>query len=91
MTLKRNFKMAVLLLNNIIASNFNVERKFSNIFSMVVSQFNEFLPQPVSITCDEDDDYCLKLYENYLNDPDPDKHEAISLSDYAKELGILLR
>jgi len=38
-----------------------------------------------------DDVYCSKLYEDYLNDPDPEKKEAISLQDYAKELGIVLK
>ena len=37
-----------------------------------------------------DDAYCVKLYNDYLNDPDPGKNEAISLQDYAKELGIAL-
>ena len=37
-----------------------------------------------------DDAFCLKMYEDYLNDDSPDKHEAISLEDYADELGITL-
>lgn len=37
-----------------------------------------------------DDAYCAGLYAEYLNDPDPEKHETISLQDYAKELGIPL-
>lgn len=39
----------------------------------------------------QDDTYCLKLYEDYLNDPDPEKQNAISLEDYAKELEITLK
>jgi len=38
-----------------------------------------------------DDAYCTRLYEDYLNDPDQQKHEAISLEDYAKELGVVLQ
>ena len=34
--------------------------------------------------------YCLKLYNEYLTDDSPDKHETITLEDYAKELGITL-
>jgi hypothetical protein len=37
-----------------------------------------------------DDVYCARLYEDYLNDPDPQKHKSISLEDYAKELGVAL-
>ena len=36
----------------------------------------------------EDDLYCLKLYEEYLNDPDPDKDDEIPLEDCMKEWGI---
>ena len=35
-----------------------------------------------------DDAYCLKLYNDYLNDPDPKKKEAVSLQNFAEELGI---
>ena len=37
-----------------------------------------------------DDRYCLGLYEAHLADTAPDKEASISLTDYAKELGIAL-
>ena len=42
------------------------------------------------ITADEevDDSYCRKIYEEYLNDPDPEKDEEMSLADCKKEWGI---
>mgnify|MGYP001782955069 CR=1 FL=1 len=36
----------------------------------------------------EDDMYCERLLDEYLDDPDPDKHEAMSLEDFAKSEGI---
>ncbi len=38
----------------------------------------------------EDDLYCQKLYEDYLNNPDPDKHETITLEELAAQEGIVL-
>ena len=38
----------------------------------------------------EDDRYCEKLYQDYLNDPDPDKNETISLEELAAQEGIAL-
>lgn len=38
----------------------------------------------------EDDLYCEKLVEDYLNDPDPSKHETITLEELAKREGIEL-
>lgn len=38
----------------------------------------------------EDDLYCQKLYEDYLNDPDPEKHETITLEELAAREGIEL-
>ncbi len=38
----------------------------------------------------EDDAYCEQLYQDYLNDPDPEKDDFITLEEYAKELGIEL-
>ena len=37
-----------------------------------------------------DDDFCLSLYENYLDDTDPEKNSSISFQDYIKELNITL-
>ena len=38
----------------------------------------------------EDDLYCEKLVEDYLNDPSPDKHETITLEELARREGIEL-
>ena len=38
----------------------------------------------------EDDLYCEKLVDDYLNDPDPSKHETISLEELAKREVIVL-
>ena len=38
----------------------------------------------------EDDLYCQKLYEDYLNDPDPEKDEEIILEELAAREGIKL-
>ena len=38
---------------------------------------------------DTDDEYCKKLYEEYLNDPDTDKDEEFSLEDCKKDWGIV--
>lgn len=37
-----------------------------------------------------DDSFCNRLYEEYLNDPDPEKNESVSIQDLATELGISL-
>ena len=36
----------------------------------------------------EDDLYCEKLYQDYLNDPDPEKDEGVPLEECMKEWGI---
>ena len=38
----------------------------------------------------EDDLYCQKLYEDYLNDPDPEKDESITIEELAAREGIEL-
>lgn len=38
----------------------------------------------------EDDLYCQKLYEDYLNDPDSEKDEEITLEELAAREGIEL-
>lgn len=38
----------------------------------------------------EDDLYCQKLYEDYLNDSDPEKHETTTLEELAAREGIRL-
>ena len=38
----------------------------------------------------EDDLFCEQLYQRYLDDPDPHKHDVISLEDLAAREGIAL-
>ena len=38
----------------------------------------------------EDERYCEKLYQDYLDDPDPDKNETISLEELAEQEEITL-
>lgn len=38
----------------------------------------------------EDDLYCERLVEDYLNDTSPDKHETITLEELAKQIGVEL-
>ena len=38
----------------------------------------------------EDDFYCERLVEDYLNNTDPEKHESITLEELAKREGIEL-
>lgn len=38
----------------------------------------------------EDDQYCEHLVDNYLDDPDPDKHSSISLEELAEREGVSL-
>ena len=38
----------------------------------------------------EDDIYCRKLVDEYLNDKSPDKHDTVSVEELAKELDIAL-
>lgn len=42
------------------------------------------------ITADEaeDDAFCERMYQNYLDDPDPDKDTSYSLEDCKREWGI---
>lgn len=37
-----------------------------------------------------DDAFCEQLAETYISDNDPEKHDAVSIDDFAKELGIEL-
>ena len=36
----------------------------------------------------EDDLFCQKMYEDYLNDPDPEKHKTITIEELAAREGI---
>ena len=37
-----------------------------------------------------DDLFCERMVENYLNDPDPQKHETVTIEELAKELDVVL-
>ena len=37
-----------------------------------------------------DEAYCQKLYQDYLDDPDPEKDETIPIEELAESLGIKL-
>jgi len=94
------------LTNLAIASNFNDMKNHSNIFSGIVSQIRDQLSNLASITIcttmpavplqyaisDEclDDAYCIKLYEDYLNDTDSEKDEEMSFDEVVKALSINL-
>ena len=38
----------------------------------------------------EDDLYCQRLVDGYLNDPSPDKDETVPIEELAKRLGVEL-
>lgn len=44
------------------------------------------------LTADEEADerFCQQMYERYLNDPDPNKHDSITLEELAKQLDVEL-
>lgn len=44
------------------------------------------------LTADEeaDDLFCEKMVQDYLNDPDYEKHETVTIEELAKELDIAL-
>lgn len=44
------------------------------------------------LTADEEADnaYCEQLYQDYLNNPDPDKHQTISLEELCEREGVEL-
>lgn len=40
------------------------------------------------ITASEEDAYCGRIYEDYLQDPDPDKDAEYSLEECKREWGL---
>lgn len=42
------------------------------------------------LTADEvaDDAFCEQLYQNYINDPDPEKDDVFTLEECEKEWGL---
>ena len=37
---------------------------------------------------EEDDAFCERMYQNYLNDPDPEKDKGYTLEECKKDWGI---
>lgn len=70
-----NKEMALNLLNS-----FN-KSQLANIVTML---------KTVKSITDEaaDDAFCEKMYQNYLNDPDPHKHDTVSFDETLKECGL---
>lgn len=67
------------------------------IYNIIDSFSDEQLTQVYTIIADfknsldddiADDMFCRKLYEDYLNDPDPEKDESIPLESFMHEIGI---
>lgn len=44
--------------------------------------------QGLTVDEDADDIFCEKLVQKYLDDPDPHKHDSITLEEMKTELGI---
>lgn len=38
----------------------------------------------------EDDMFCQRMLNDYMNDPDPEKDKTVSIEELAKELGVEL-
>lgn len=60
------------------------DEQLTQIYTMIVS-VKKMLDNEVA-----DDMFCRRLYNDYLNDPDPDKDEMVPLNKLADELGIEL-
>ena len=43
-----------------------------------------------SVMCYDDEMYCQKLYQDYLEDMDPDKDETYTLDECKKEWGVII-
>lgn len=64
------------------------DRAISIINGMSEEQLKSVIDILIAIDEQEDDNYCKKLLEDYLNDNDTFKHENVTLEDLAKELEI---
>ena len=60
------------------------DEQLTQVYTMIVS-VKKMLDNETA-----DDIFCRKLYNDYLNDTDPDKNETIPLYKLADELGIVL-
>lgn len=57
------------------------EQQLSTIASMIES-FKAAIEEAA------DDAFCNQLYQNYLDDPDPHKHDTVSFDEALKECGL---
>ncbi len=60
------------------------DEQLTQVYTMIVS-VKKMLDNEAA-----DDMFCRKLYNDYMNDTDPDKDETVSLNKLADELGIAL-
>ena len=60
------------------------DEQLTQVYTMIVS-VKKMLDNEAA-----DDMFCRKLYNDYLNDTDPDKDETVPLNKLADELGIVL-
>lgn len=67
-------EMTVSMLNNCNIS----EDAWKNILSYIQYVIDEA----------EDDAFCEKMYQDYLNDPDPHKHDSVTLEEAMEMCGI---
>lgn len=44
--------------------------------------------QGIAADEESDDNFCQRMVENYENDPDPEKDEAVALEDLKKAWGL---
>ena len=70
------------------------ERILNIIDGLSAKQLNDLLhllTGYIGLTSDiEDDEYCIKLYNEYSNDSEQDKKDNMDIQDFASELGIAL-
>ncbi len=68
----------------------NKEKVISLLDNVPESKMGYVLAYVQGITADEenDDAFCERMWENYQNDPDPDKDKGYSLEECKKEWGI---
>lgn len=60
------------------------DEQLTQVYTMIVS-VKKMLDNEAA-----DDMFCRRLYNDYLNDTDPDKDETVPLNKLADELGIVL-
>jgi len=61
------------------------EEQLSSVATMLKSMKDMF---DLALEEARDEAFCQKLYQDYLDDPDPEKDDAMSIEDFAESLGI---